>query len=1173
MDNEHAWRCRRGSQPLAQRPSAINAKYTASSEEKGILVRDISNSQYRALWTPFSVRKSHHERVLAFHPTRLNLLAASNGSQLVILDIEASTTICVFNGNGRTITSISFGRDDGGAVATGSADGTICVWSMNDTSRPIYRLRAFRSACSHLSLGLGSAGLISAISGSNLCMWKLPSSRPIASIKVKPATLQLFTWSLETANHILTLSHGGILSFYDLEAAIGGSPARKGQAMNMDSDEEDGSHTLSNTTETVSPYTTFNLECSIAQAEVLGQNGLVVLQKSRKDLYFYNYSLEHGTMTEIWRLHKDCAMDCFSLRRLAQSVDAAIVSDIAIETYKVPVPVLDSMGWSQSPVARLEEYQAMGPKTDYPRSGFMKPQKKVQRVRAPGRTTPNKPRLKGIKDTLGKAKSRNIHRDQGSRPGTPATNMTSSLELPKEHHIDDEDSPMPFLSPNIPARRVSPGLITPLDESMQLPPLALSDSIATVAEHAHESDSDDETFAGDMKGSGTLLPGGINVPLPRSCGAMFSPNGQLVTFFPYSIKKTVNENITLTKGSDGVEKHGEEVNKLFPSFGNLLSTAQSRYSSSASKDTSSEDLQAVAVPRFAVHSSSFDDAPSWAVKVSPTKSQMQPLPGDHRVNVSVRSFETLTPTRKSLANAYGSFDEVGLPSSEVCRSNAAHAAKVGLQTSAMAWRLLAIILDSSIVDPHLPRRFEDVPALFLGHRPAISRNASMASSREAPSMDPTADVIPLLSLPFGRTWAIERLFQWAEERVDVQLLACMSTLLPSTCETIAAHSKFCSRRRQTRSVRSNMPALTGSDQDSTMFPPDLPTLRTESIAVRTADSSPNKAYRSRLSSGNPSQPTTPYLDSSSSTPPFTFSNITTQNSRILTSGSASPEHQRSSFGAAAKNYAASIAEKFSSYGSSPPLKRLGTSPGNELSSSLPNATGSWSKSVSFASTMEPSRGSRRSLSLAQEDDNYDSDRTVDDNSVLHTPKKPHTGVSMMKKKGSFYGEATTTMPTQLVPEQLSMKSSFWRHRYAEHLRSWDMLTDAADMTNFSSTSVPQSLDSSHSEQSVVPETHSGRRFNDCSICYCVVQAAEQVCPACLHVTHPGCLEEFLSAVGPDSFTCPTGCGCDCTSATEMSFASEDTAIEEEAQHKQPFKKRPSLTDPLRLRQRLQGESW
>ncbi|KAK4508721.1 hypothetical protein PRZ48_002460 [Zasmidium cellare] len=1147
---------------VGDRGVKVKRSRTQSTQDTGHLLKR-NNFQFNAA-------KSRNDPVLAFHPTRLNLLAASNGSQLAILDVESSTAVSVFNGNGRTITAICFDQSGGDTVTTGTADGSICVWSMKETSRPVHRLRAFRNACNEVSVYSGHADLLAAISGTRLCVWKLPDSKPLVCIRVKPATLSLFTWCLEPAGQILTLSHGGLLSLYDLDATIRGSLSRKRRTTNHDSDEEDESHSMRSFTDEAPPRTAFNLGCSIAQAEVIGQNGLVILPSSRKDLYFYNYSLENDTTTQLWRLHKDNAIGCFALCPGTNSIDVVTVSEDSTEVYKVPSPVLDSMGWPTDPdpaAVLLGGHQTTEPKTKPHRVGYMKPQKTARPVRALGKTAPNRARSKSIKAPSVKPKRYN---DEVASPGTPATHMTSSLELPKERHNNDEDSPMPFLSPSIPARKVSPGLTTPLDESLQLPPLALSDSIVTVADHTHESDSDDETFAGDMKGSGTLLPGGINVPLPRSCGALFSPNGQLITFFPYSIKRVVNENPIVAKGLDNVEKHGEEVDKLFPSFGNLSSTHQERDSPSTSNKTLSDDLHTSTAPRFAIRSSSFDGAPSWAAHTSPTKAKMQSLPGEHRVNVSIRNLETLTPTRQSLANTYRLFDEPGLTSSDICRMNATHASKTGLQLSAGAWRLLGIILDSDILDPQITRSFRNLSAIFLGQRPTMSRNTSMASSRGASSIDRAVDILPLLNLPFGRTWALERLFAWAEDRADVQLLAYMSALLKSICETLAAHNKSRNLQRRTKGSRSTVP---GSDQDATMFPPDLPTLRTESAATATADSSPNKVYRSKLSSGNPSQPTTPYLESSSSTPPFTFSHASRQNSRILTPGSASPEHHRSSFGAAAKNYAASIAERFGSYGSSPPLKKFGTSPGNELSSSLPNATGSWSKSVSFASSMEPPKSTQQSLSLAQEDDNYDSDRTVEDNSVLNTPKRPHTGVSYINKKGSFYEEASTATPTQLIPEQLAMKCGFWRHQYAEQLRSWNMLNDAAEMADFPTSKIPKSSDSSESDQNVVPETHSGRRFNDCSICYCVVQAAEQTCPACLHTTHATCLQEFVSAVGADSFTCPTGCGCDCTSAAESPLTLDEIAVEEAAEYKQPFKKRSSLTDPLRLRQRLQGESW
>lgn len=1156
--------------------TAVNAEYTATSQEHAILIRKLSDTSSGPYSIRFGSATSHCRPVLAFHPIRLNLLAASNGSQLVIFDVEAQAAKHIFKGNGRIITSISFEQKAGESLATGTADGTICVWSLKETSRPLHLLRGVRNACSHVAIHPNFPNVLSAVHGSHMSVWRLPRRKPITTIRIKPATLQLFAWCSEDPARILTVSHGGIISLYNLKNALYGS------AMGTeDSDEEDGFFTRPNSPHHATSCTAFNLASSIARAQVFGQNGLVILPSAGKDVYFYNYSMDHRNMTELWRLHKEVAIEGYAFRRNGNTIEIMVISEGSVEVYRVPPPVLDSMGWSNelhSLPSHFDVDEPTNQRSASVRYGSMRPQKKA-RIRSDESKAPRlkpKPRMRrSAKDTPVKHKSHRAKQSKSSRPTTPTTqSMTSSLELLKERpNKDGDDSPMPFLSPNIPARKASPGSTTPLDESIQLPPLALVDTTAPVIDYSHESDSDDETFAGDMKNSATFLPGGVNVPLPKTCGALFAPNGQLITFFPYNIKRSIKENHADSKSPTGANKHGEEVNGLFPGFGNLITTSSLSISSSHSDSDGESTTDA---PRFAIHPSSFDRKPSWPAKTSPLKQNIGPLPGDHRVTVSVRNMESVTPTRQALADTYELLPREGISNADLCRENASRAAKEGFHMSAGAWRLLAIIIEPRIVSPLELDRFGDVSAIVFGQRPAVSRTTSMASSRDGSSaIAVIAETFPLLQLPFGRTWAVEQLFTWADARADVQLLACMSSLLARTCVTLKETARRL-RHRQSSSVHPNL--LNSTALDSTMLPPGVPSLRTENIGTTlTTDSSPNKPSRSRISSGNPSQPTTPYLDSNNSTPPFTFSNLARQSSKLSISGSASPEHHRSSFSAAAKNYAASIAEKFGSYGSSPPLKKLGTSPGNELSSSLPN--GSWSKSVSFASTMEPSKSSQRSLSLAQEDDNYDSDRTVEDASVATTPKKPGQGVSTIRKRGNFYDEKAT-QPTQasmpIISEQLATKCSFWRQHYADQLLSWDMLIEAGEMSNvmLSSPAKTSTSEVGHDEQHVAPQAASGRRFNDCCICFCIVHAAEQVCPACLHVTHPNCLDDLLSALGPANFTCPTGCGCDCTSAVALSFASDEMATDEEdAEQKLPFKKRPGLTDPLRLRQRLQGESW
>nr|POE59064.1 putative rwd, ring finger and wd repeat-containing protein c11e3.05 [Quercus suber] len=384
---------------------------------------------------------------------------------------------------------------------------------------------------------------------------------------------------------------------------------------------------------------------------------------------------------------------------------------------------------------------------------------------------------------------------------------------------------------------------------------------------------------------------------------------------------------------------------------------------------------------------------------------------------------------------------------------------------------------------------------------------------------------------------------WAEQRADIHMLAYISAILcqPEVeAPTIAQQA-----------VLTKLPSF-GKDfsADVEQRPPSHGPFRSihlppTNFGLSTyLDETPAKSRPgSTASSRNPSLPTTPLFDPSSSTPPFAFPGLSRHSSRISASGSASPEHHRSSFSAAAKYYAQSITDKISSYGSSPPLKRMGVSPSaNETSSSLP--AGIWSKTVSFASAVSTTKDSQLSRSFTAGEDGYDSDKTIDEASLPHTPRSNQGEVTIkMKSNGLFCDERSGGAKSSLIPMSLVVKTAIWRQHYAEQLRVWGLWMQAAELEKISRLSVDSPMGECLHEGPVLARVPD-RRQPSCSICLSMVNGLQQACPRCLHITHLACLIDYVHVLGEERFTCPASCDCVCTSlATELEEHSATSALE------------------------------
>ncbi|KXT18867.1 hypothetical protein AC579_3556 [Pseudocercospora musae] len=1169
---------------------AVNAHYTAFSDHRGVFVRKLSGPDaYRRLFR-YEQDRPWFEPVLAFSASTRNLLAIATALHILIFDVESRTVKYALKGNGRVVTAVAFSNSKSSLLATGHVDGSICVWTLKHPATPLRHLRASasRRACSHVAFSDYDANLIAGCHRDRVSVWSLPSTRPVLLTEAMESALKSVHWFSTQPERVIAISITGSVSIYHVHDAVKSfRTAVPACGLFDDSDDELGAFDALRDLH-FKPSIHFNLSFRISQALLVGRNGLIVLPHRAHVLFFVTFMENHNEPTELWRLRLDSQVDCFTLRQRAHVIEVVACFGTDAHAYEIPGPVLDGMRWipgtyiHDSPVTRESK-----DKTGALMTSSMRPELSLyQRIARP--PTPSISAKESSPQPLHQPIPRNTATykvySESSRSATPTPrSMTSSLELPKPANVEEEhDSPMPFLSPSIPAKKASPApLLTPLNEPVRLPPRSSFDSITSSVDH--DSDSDDEAFAEIMQGSASFLPGGVNVPLPRTCGAAFAPNGQVLTFFPSKMRpSSATENAMIPYQGGLSRLQSREVQQLFHGFGNLIRADADHWDTMV---TEGQGENGASVESDLRHTT-LDSEILWPAKVSPAKPTSMSLAVKQKVFVAVRELRPELQPDRILAEQYRILPDRHESISDMCFSHAAAAEDVGLDEVSDLWRLLALIIESrSVVDPLLPGSGGEPLRSHLLQTPILSRNPSAASSYVGRPTRPALAILSWSRHPMGKAWALAQILQWAERRGDIQLLAHVSALMLQASEALGRSVQSLNNRdsREADSAENYLGEFASAKIHPLKLPPRTPILRAgaEFVDHISQDDSLIKT-RSQASSREPSQPPTPYLDSSSSTPPLGLPYFHTAGTNLSASGSVSPETHRTSFSSAAKYYAQTITDKLSSYGSSPPLKKMqNDGPGaNELSSSLPNNTpGSWSKSVSFASTTDTARHSQRSLGVAQEDDDYDSDKTIDDASLPQTPKLP-TGVMVKSTNGLFWDEPATSFGTAFLPDQHNEQSQLWRESYAEQLRAWDFLLEAAELENIAGERRAAPDGNYPRGSAVKPHIDDRQRHATCGICFCVIQAAEHMCSACLHTMHLDCLDKMLLALGETKYTCPTGCGCDCTAETDVSYGLTDgesppssASLAEEVPLQPPFVKKKSLTDPRFLRDKLQGESW
>jgi len=1133
--------------------------------------------------------------ILALSPLRTNLLAISNGGRTSIWDVKDDTLRYTVHASERSVTSLAWSNHETNLLALGHIDGHISVWDLGHLTKPKHVWSAGTAQCHFLAWSLEDQSRLAACCGQTMSIWnnENPCDNSTRRCDLEHQADRIL-WRPNLGNDLITVALDGYYEEWSTNNI---------KSASRESDECQD-HDLFGDLEDLQSYNIAPLRrgdfVPASQVHAIGDTAILMLARHGRHIRLYRDLQSAENDEPIWDKQLMSRIEHVAIVTEESTVVIIAAGFQGMERIPIPSAAREQLGEILPCVTGGKN--ADQPDTEQAAKATKSPSKmrpvpvsasprahKSDRHSRPNYTDmrlmpPSRP-------AVGPSEQKNIKTHSAV---SPRQAMASSLELPK---LNDEESPMPFLSPTIPSQRPSPSTIPALSDDIVLPPPE-SESFGSLPSTAmNDSDSDDETFDGDaLKGSGTLMmPGGANVPLPKSCGAFFSPNGQLITYFPPKARVRSMEIDGFS--SSQPEERSTKASRLFPLFGNLSVEARDYEDSdsesmSTQSDTASDDSTKMEPFSFSSHGEQ-----SWEERLE----NMQPLPrlaaGEQPVLVSIRDVNEIIHFRPHLAHSYKLSCDSEEAAGRVSLENADVARAAGLDDLANVWCLLGLLLQDRLPEDLLTAADADIATVARRASRLVRSNSGLRPSTRRQSS--AMSVLHMSSQSkAGASWLVSQIFTWTELRADVQMLACLSAVLLSSAQSAPRVSKS---QIVLSDSRSSLPVsdyfadgASHNSHPSILRTPMLQHVVDSSREGSFLTHSPAKPPRSsHVSSRDPSQPTTPYVDSLSSTPPFPFPKLSRQGSRLSASGSASPEHHRSSFGAAAKFYAQSITDKISSYGTSPPARRFGTSPNNELSSSLP-VVGSWSKSVSFASGVD--FGNRSSAHLAPDDDGYDSDRTIEDTSLPHTPKRYGGPVMITLKNSSAFLPSKESQlqnhPHQqqsqypLLSAALAAKARVWTRHYAEQLRRMGLQVRAAELDNIaanssitsSSSSGPADTTATHRNKHTGITAKTTTAKATCSICYCKIQGVQQLCSLCLHTTHLSCLKGFVDGWGgggEEEMECPSGCGCACAMIAFEETVWAVSSEEEKHKSKPPptVRRKWSFTDPRRWREQVQGDSW
>lgn len=265
-----------------------------------------------------------------------------------------------------------------------------------------------------------------------------------------------------------------------------------------------------------------------------------------------------------------------------------------------------------------------------------------------------------------------------------------------------------------------------------------------------------------------------NVPLRKTCGALWANNGQLVCFFP-AVESSLS---VLDLGYQATERSSSSHKSMFEGFGRLhnkspaprkkVSTLQTIESDDSGYDDSltsssgsSESSGMIREPRYhhlipsiarlgntsdTQHAMSAEDSQKSSGAIGFAKPS-----GSRKVNfISIHDCKDLLPSKYSLAKQYV------LDGSKICTLNAKIAANMGMHDLSDAWEFVDLILRDEVPLAVRDHPYRDESVLIVARRALAShwRNDSAVDlSHDNPGEEQNRNKkgrIKWASHPFGR---------------------------------------------------------------------------------------------------------------------------------------------------------------------------------------------------------------------------------------------------------------------------------------------------------------------------------------------------------------------------------------------------------------------------------------
>ena len=267
-------------------------------------------------------------------------------------------------------------------------------------------------------------------------------------------------------------------------------------------------------------------------------------------------------------------------------------------------------------------------------------------------------------------------------------------------------------------------------------PLASNDPDLFIDAAESSSDEDDAAISAQMEMSGSGLVASnanINVPLPRTCGAVWIDDGRLVCFFPTKEEKSQSLLGSLQLSSGGrPHKYDDSVFEGFGRFPTNLPSKKplstsldedegfgSESSFESSSDSSSEGTNlryqnyyslvplrddTITGPR----SQTADDSYISNIGTANTET----IDTSSKNTISTYNYKDLLPAKKSLAQQYV---VTGSPT-ECCIRNAKAAQEYGDQNLADIWSFIALLLKDEVPLDMVPHPYKEESILVMARR-------------------------------------------------------------------------------------------------------------------------------------------------------------------------------------------------------------------------------------------------------------------------------------------------------------------------------------------------------------------------------------------------------------------------------------------------------------------------